>query len=95
VRAFGLVELQGAGQRFEHAVGDTVHVPALDPRVVRDADTGQDGDLLTAQPRDTPRAIGGQPGLLRGDLRPAGGQELSDLAPRVHRPEKVDPVAAL
>jgi hypothetical protein len=31
VRAFGLVELEGAGERFEHAVGDAVDVPTLDP----------------------------------------------------------------
>ena len=82
--ALCLVELQGAGERFEHAVGDAVHVPALDPGVVGDADAGQDGDLLAAQPGDAAAAVGGQARLLGGDLRPAGGQELSDLASRVH-----------
>jgi hypothetical protein len=84
VRALGFVKLQGPGERFEHAVGDAPHVPALDPRVVGDADAGQDGDLLAAQPGDPAAAVGGQPGLLGGDLRAAGGQELPDLASGVH-----------
>jgi len=64
VRAFGLVELQGAGERFQHAVGDAVEVAALDPGVVGDADAGQDGDFLAAQAGDPAAAVGGQPGLL-------------------------------
>jgi hypothetical protein len=31
MRALGLVGLQGPGERFEHAVGDAVDVPTLDP----------------------------------------------------------------
>lgn len=31
MRALGLVGLPGAGERFEHAVGDAVDVPTLDP----------------------------------------------------------------
>ena len=73
MRAFGLVELEGAGERLEHAVGDAVHLPPLDAGVVGDADTGQDGDLLAAQPGDAAAAVGGQPGLLGGDPGPPGG----------------------
>jgi len=94
VGALGLVELQGAGERLDHAVGDAVHVPPLDAGVVGSADAGQDGDLLPAQARDATGAVGGQPRLLRGDLRAAGGQELSDLASRFHRSQSVDPLAA-
>ena len=50
VRALRLVELQGAGERSEDAVGDAGHVAALDPGVIGDADASQDGDLLAAQP---------------------------------------------
>ena len=84
VGALGLVELQGVCDRFEDAVRDTGHVAALKAGVVGDADAGQDGDLLAAQPGDAAGAVGGQPRLLGGDLRAAGGQELSDLASRVH-----------
>jgi hypothetical protein len=80
MRALGLVELQGPGERFEHAVGDAVDVPTLDPGVVGDAEASQDGDLLASQAGDAAAAVGGQAGLLGGDLGPAGGQKLSDLA---------------
>ena len=55
VRALGLVELQRAGERLEHALGDAAHVAALEARVVRDADAGEHRDLLAAQPRHAPR----------------------------------------
>ena len=51
VGAFGFVELQGAGDGFEDAVGDTGEVAALEPGVVVDAHPGQDGDLFAAQAR--------------------------------------------
>jgi threonine dehydrogenase-like Zn-dependent dehydrogenase len=95
VRALGLVELQGAGERFEDAVGDAAHVAPLDAGVVGDADAGQDGDLLAAQPGDAAAAVGDQPRLLWCDLRPPGGQELSDLASRVHWEDRVGPRAAV
>jgi hypothetical protein len=43
-----LVELQRAGERVEHGFQDAVQVAALQARVVRDADFGEDGDLLPA-----------------------------------------------
>jgi hypothetical protein len=92
VSAFGVVELERAGERAQDTLGDPIHVAALEAGVVRDADPGQDGDLLAAQSRNATRAIRGQPDLVRGDPRPAGGQELADLAPGVHN-SRVDPPA--
>ena len=85
VRVLGLVQLQGAGEPFEDAVGRALRVPALQAGVVVHADPGQQRDLLAAQPGDAPvTAVRGQAGLLRGDPGPAGGQELADLVPVVH-----------
>ena len=85
VRPFGLVELQGPGQGVEHALGDAAEVAPLEPGVVLDADPGQDGDLAAAQARDPPvAAVGRQPGLLGGDLGPAGAEEVPDLVAVVH-----------
>jgi hypothetical protein len=41
VRAFGLVELKGAGQRFEHELGGAADLAALQAPVVVGADAGQ------------------------------------------------------
>jgi hypothetical protein len=70
VRALGVVELERAGQRLEHVLGDAAHVAALEPRVVRDADAGEYRDLLAPQPGDAAAAVGRQPDLLRRDPRP-------------------------
>ena len=80
----GVVELERAGERFEHAVRDAADVPALQALVVVNADAGQRGDLLAAKTRDTPLAVSGQTRLLRGDLRSPSGQELSDVVCGVH-----------
>jgi hypothetical protein len=48
VRALGVVELQRARQRVEHAVGGSGEVAALQAGVVGGADTGEDSDLLAA-----------------------------------------------
>ena len=56
--ALGVVE-QGSGERVEHAVGDAIHVAAFEPGVARHADSGQDGDLLPAQPQDAAAAVAG------------------------------------
>ena len=83
--AFGFVELQGAGDAFEHVVGDTVGVAALESRVVLDADPGEHRDLFAAQAFDAPvRAVDGEAGLLRGDLGATGGEELADAVFVVH-----------
>ncbi len=57
VRSLGLVELKGAGQRFQNAFGNPAQVPALEPRVVGDADSGEDRDLLPAQARHAAGAV--------------------------------------
>ena len=49
MRAFGVVELQRAGERLEHGVGDAGGVAAFELCVVGDADTGERGDLLAPQ----------------------------------------------
>ena len=61
MRPFGVVELERAGERFEHAFGDAAQVAALEPGVVGDADAGEHGDLLAAQSGNAPRAVGGEP----------------------------------
>ena len=86
VGALGLVELERLGERFQHALRDTADVAALEALVVVDADAGERGDLLAPQPGDAPPAMGRQAGLLRGDPRTPGGQELRDLGGRIHAP---------
>ena len=90
MRALGVVELKRPSQCFEHAVGDSVDVAALQAGVVRDAHTGQDGDLLAAEPGNAATAVGGQPRLLGRDPGAAGGEELADLLLGLHVPS-VDP----
>lgn len=48
MRAFGVVELQRAGERFEDAFGDAAELAAFQAGVVGDADAGQDRDLFAA-----------------------------------------------
>jgi hypothetical protein len=67
VGALSVVELERSCQRLQHALGDPVHVTALEAGVVRKAHAGEDGDLLAAQSRNAAPAIGVQPGLLRCD----------------------------
>jgi transcriptional regulator of aromatic amino acid metabolism len=71
VSAFGVVELQRAGERFEHLLADAADVAALQAPVVLDADTGQRRDLLAPQPLHAAGAVGGQPDLFRHDVRTA------------------------
>jgi hypothetical protein len=84
VRALGVVELQRARQRFEHAVRRPGQVAALQARVVGDAHAGQHRDLLAAQARDAAGAVVGQPDVGGLELRSPGGEELADLGARVH-----------
>jgi hypothetical protein len=84
VRALGVVELQGAGERLQDAVGDAAGVSALQALVVLEADAGQRGDLLAAQSLHAAGPVRGQADLVRGDLRPAGGEELGDVVGGVH-----------
>ena len=101
VGALGLVETQRPGQGVEHAVGDSVHVSALEADVVRDAHAGEDGDLLAAEPGHAPTAVRVQAYLLGCDPRTAGSQELADLLLVVHaiqrrpgRPRLGDPASS-
>ena len=101
MRVLGFIELQGAGDRFEHAVRDAFEVAAFDAGVVGRADAGEDGDLFATQTGDAAGAEGGEACLLGSDLRAAGGEELSDLAARIHLPKprrgwvgQGDPVSA-
>jgi len=55
--SLGLVELERARERLEHRLGDTGRVPALEPRVVVDADTGKE-----------PTSSRRNPGTRRGPL---------------------------
>jgi len=90
VGALGVVEPQRAGERVQHAFGYAAHVSALKAGVVRDADAGEDGDLLAAEPRDAARAVRHKPDLVWSNPAAAGGQELPDLALGVHD-SRVDP----
>src|SRR5215208_3745295 len=85
MRPLGVVELQGPGQRFQNAFGDPAQVPALEPGVVGDAYSGEDRDLLPAQPGDTSGAVGRQADIVRHQLRAPRGQALSDLGLGVHQ----------
>jgi hypothetical protein len=84
----GLVELECAGERFEHGLGDTARVAELEPRVVVDADAGEDRDLLAPEARDTPCTVGLQVRLLGCDPCSPGGEELLDLVLCVHDIER-------
>src|SRR4029077_5223049 len=86
MRTLGLVELKRTSKCLKHALRDTTHVPALEPGVVVDADAGEQRDLLTAKPRNAAVVtVDRQAGLVRRDLGSPGGQEVADLAPRVHK----------
>ncbi len=92
VRALRLVELKRAHQGFEHALRDAGEVPAFQPRVVVDADAGEQSNLLAAETGDAAMLpIRLQPGLVRRDLGAPRRQELADLAPRIHAPSVAPP----
>jgi hypothetical protein len=85
VAAFGVVELKRPGDALEDGVRGTGQVAAFHPDVVVDADPGEHRDLLPAQScHPAVAAVGGQAGLLRGNPRPPGGEELADLRSVVH-----------
>ena len=84
VGAFGVVELQGAGERVEDAGGDTGEGAAFELGVVLHAHPGQRGDLAAPQPGDAALPGGGQAGLLGADLGAAGGEELAHFDSVVH-----------
>lgn len=65
VRAFGVIELEGAAERVEDFFGGAGELAAFQADVVVDADTGEQGDFLAAQAGDPALAVaeGGQAGL--------------------------------
>ncbi len=84
VGPFGVVELQGAGERVEHAGRDPGQGAAFELGVVLHAHPGQRGDLTAPQPRHPTPPGDGQPGLLGADLGAAGGEELAHFDSVVH-----------
>jgi hypothetical protein len=85
VRALGVVELQGSGQGFEHSLRDPSQAAALQPRVVLDADAGEEGDLFPAEASDAAAAAElGQAHLVRRESGAAGDEEFADLGAVVH-----------
>ena len=85
VVALGLVELECVRDPVQDALGDAAGLAALEAGVVLDADAGEQGDLLAAQPGDAAvGAVHGQPGLLGGDPGPARGEEFPDVVLGVH-----------
>ena len=63
VGAFGVVELQGAGERVQDRGGDAAEGAAFELAVVLDANPGEGGDLAPAQPGHTSAADVGHAGL--------------------------------
>jgi hypothetical protein len=85
VLLLGLVEVQGAGQGVENAVGSTGEVAAFELGVVLNADPGQVGDLAAAQPGHAAVAVEVlQSGLLGADLGAARAEEGFNLVTVVH-----------
>ena len=64
VCSFGLVELQGAGQRVEDTAGGAGDLAALELGVVLDAEAGDSGDLAAPRARERGACpwLGGRPG---------------------------------
>lgn len=61
--------------------GGPCEAAAVHAHVVVHRDPGEWGDIFAAQPGHVAvAAVGGQPGLLRGQPRAAGSQELPDFA---------------
>src|SRR5207302_9040316 len=88
VGALSVVELERPGQRLQHALRYPAHVSALQARVVRNAHTGQDGDLLATKPGHPATTEGAQPRLLGRDPGATRGEEVADLLLRVHKVQR-------
>jgi hypothetical protein len=84
VRALGLVQVKSAGQGLQHTLGHPAQVSALEAGVVVDADPGNDRDFLPAESGNAPLTVCGDSRLLWRDPGSPGGEELADLALRVH-----------
>lgn len=75
VPAFGLVEVEDAGQRVEDLLGGLGCAALLQAYVVVDADSGQVRDLFAAQPFDPAAAVDGDADGGRVDPGTPGRQE--------------------
>ena len=82
--AFGVVELEGAGDRVENAGGDAAEGTAFELGVILNAHPGQGGDLAAPQPGHPALPGLRYPGLLGGDLGTPRGEELADFGTVVH-----------
>jgi hypothetical protein len=83
--SFGVVELQCTCDSFEDVFGRAGCVAPLEAGVVLDADASEHRGLLAPQAFHSPvAAVGGKSSLLGCDLRPPGGEELTDVIPGVH-----------
>lgn len=87
VGSFGVVQLESVGERVEHGVRDAGGVAAFEPLVVLEADAGEGGDLLAAQPLYPPGAVGGKADLVGCEAGPACSEELGELGGGVHGAE--------
>lgn len=84
VLTFGIVELQGPGDRIEHDVGDAGKVAPLEAGVVLDGHVGEHRDLGPPQPGHAAVPAGRDAGLVGRELRAAGSEELAHLLLDVH-----------
>jgi hypothetical protein len=85
VGSFGLVELQGASDGFEDAVGDPGEVPAFEPGVVVDADAREHGDFFASEAGNAAGAVvTGEPDVLGCDAGAPGREELVHVGLVVH-----------
>jgi hypothetical protein len=83
VGALQVVEPQGTGDRVEDRGRDVEVASAFQADVVVDADARELSDLLAPQAGHPPDAgLGWQPGLVRGDFRPPGAQEIAQFRVR-------------
>src|SRR3954453_20877897 len=84
MRALGVVELEGTGQRLEHEFRDPADLAALQTPVVVGAHAGQGRNLFAAQAGHTALAVARQAYLLGRELRSSAGEEFGDVVGKVH-----------
>lgn len=70
-----VVEIQDAGDGFEHLQGRVPVAAPFQPQVLICADPGKHGDFLPAEPGNTPQTTIGDAGLLRSHQIAPGPQE--------------------
>lgn len=85
VRGFGLVELQGGGERAEHGVGDSGEIATPESDVVINADPREKGNFFAAKPVDAPvAAVCRESSMLWGDAVAPRGEELAHITAVIH-----------